>query len=153
MLKSCGNHSVGISIGISLLLLLAICGIGCVWHWKHCNTMRFTLPKILQRRKSKRKDCTETLSQVIRHRISVQTQDHSFSGKDTNICDNYENLEVGPPEIKEKADKELYENTCQTNFEEHIYGNEKPCDYYNFQDPGTFEVSQDEDIYILPDSC
>ncbi|XP_057599163.1 protein GAPT [Hippopotamus amphibius kiboko] len=155
MLKSCGNTSVAVSIGISLLLLLVICGIGCVWHWKHHNTTQFTLPKFLQRRK-KRKDRTKTLSlspQVIspRHKISVQTQDRRSAGEDTDIHDNYENVEVCPCKTK-GTDKELYENTRQTNFEEHIYGNETPCDYYDFQKPSASETPQDEDIYILPDS-
>ena len=68
------------------------------------------------------------------------------------MYDNYENVQVGPPRAKEETDKELYENTRPTNFEEHIYGNETSSQYYNFQKPSTSEVSQDEDIYILPDS-
>ncbi|XP_007453294.1 PREDICTED: protein GAPT [Lipotes vexillifer] len=155
MLKSCGNTSVAVSIGISLLLLLVICGIGCVWHWKQHNTGQFTLPKFLQRRK-RRKDYTKRVSlspQVIgpRHEISVQTQDHSSAGKDTNIHGNYENVEACPPQAKEETDKGVYENTCQTDFKEHIYGNEAPLDYYTFQKPSTSEEPQDEDIYILPD--
>ncbi|XP_067586827.1 protein GAPT [Pseudorca crassidens] len=156
MLKSCGNTSVAVSIGISLLLLLVICGIGCVWHWKQRNTRQLTLPKFLQRRK-KRKDQSKRVSlssQVIgpRHKISVQTQDHSSAGKDTNTHGNYENVEACPPQAKEETDKGVYENTWQTNFKEHIYGNETPCDYYTRQKPDTSEEPQDEDIYILPDS-
>lgn len=159
MLKICGNTSVAVSIGISLLLLLVICGIGCVWHWKHKNTMQFTLPKFLQRRRSRRKeDCTKTFflsPQFIspRHKISVQTQDRHSAGKDTNIHDNYENVKVCPPKAKGETDKKLYENTWQANAEEHIYGNETQCDYYNnFEKPSTSEAPQEEDIYILPDS-
>ncbi|XP_032328442.1 protein GAPT isoform X1 [Camelus ferus] len=157
MLESCGNASVAIPIGISLLLLLVICGIGCVWHWKHHNTMQGFLPRFLQRRKSRRKDYSKTLPlspQVIssRYKISVQTQDHSSAGVDANIDDDYENVERGPPKSKEDTNKELYENTWQTNFEEHIYGNETPCAYYNFQKPSTSEAPQEEDVYILPDS-
>ncbi|XP_007103987.2 protein GAPT [Physeter macrocephalus] len=153
MLKSCGNTSVAISIGISLLLLLLICGIGCVWHWKQHNTVQFTLPKFLQRRKDYPKRVSLS-PRVIgpRNKISVQTQDHSSAGKDTNIHDNYENVAACPPQVKEETDKGVYENTWQTNFQEHIYGNETPCDYYNFQKPSTSEEPQDEDVYILPDS-
>eukprot|EP00069_Balaena_mysticetus_P008786 bmy_19825T0 len=156
MLKSCGNTSVAVSVGISLLLLLVICGIGCVWHWKQHNTVQFTLPKFLQRRK-RRKDYTKRVClspQVIgpRHKISVQTQDHSSAGKDTNIHDDYENVEACPPQAKEETDKGVYENTWQTNFKEHIYGNEIPCDRYSCQKPSAPEEPQDEDIYILPDS-
>ncbi|XP_076973322.1 protein GAPT [Tamandua tetradactyla] len=155
MLKSCGNSSVAISIGILLLSFLIFCGIGCVWHRKHRNTTRFTLPRFLQRR-SKRKDCTKTFSlspHIIgpRHKISSQTQDCSSAAGRTNIHDDYENVETGPPKAKEETEKELYENTCQSNFEEHVYGNETSSDYYNFQKPITSEVPQDEDIYILPD--
>lgn len=156
MLKSCGNTSVVISTGISLLLLLVICGIGCVWRWKHQNTMQFTLPKFLQRRSSRRKDYTKTLSgpHIIspRHKISVQTQNHRYASGGTSVHGNYENVEAGLPKAKEETDKELYENTRQTDFEEHIYGNETPSDYYNFQKPSTSQGPQDEDIYILPDS-
>ncbi|XP_058420029.1 protein GAPT [Diceros bicornis minor] len=158
MLKSCGNTLAAVSIGISLLVLLVICGIGCVWHWKHHITTRFTLPKFLQRRSSRRKDYTKTLSlspHIIssKHKISVQTQGHRSPARETNIHDNYENVEVGPPKAKEETGKELYQNTQPSNFEEeHIYGNETPSNYYNFQKPCTSEVPQDEDIYILPDS-
>ncbi|XP_007079982.2 protein GAPT isoform X1 [Panthera tigris] len=156
MLKSCGNTSLAVSIGLSLLLLLLICGIGCVWHWKHHNPVQFTLPRFLQRRSSRRKDYAKTLSDPLtvssRHKISVQTQDYTSTGRGVNMYDNYENVQVGPPRAKEETDKELYENTRPTNFEEHIYGNETSSQYYNFQKPSTSEVSQDEDIYILPDS-
>ena len=158
MLEICGNTSVAISIGISLVLLLVICGIGCVWHWKHQNTVQFTLPKFLQRRRSRRKDYTKTSylgPQFIspRHKISVQTQDRHSAGKDTDTRDNYENVKVRPPKAKGETDKELYENTWPTNPEEHIYGNEiAPGDYYNFEKPSTSEAPQEEDIYILPDS-
>ncbi|XP_030891624.1 protein GAPT [Leptonychotes weddellii] len=155
MLKSCGNTSVATSIGISLLFLLLICGIGCVWWWKHGNPVQFTLPKFLQRRSSRRKDYTKTLSSLLaissRNKISVQNQDCRSSGRGTNTHGSYENVESGAPKPKEETDKELYENIQQTNFEEHIYGNETPSQY-NFQKPSTSEVSQDEDIYILPDS-
>ncbi|XP_006166284.2 protein GAPT [Tupaia chinensis] len=154
MLKSCGNNSVAISVGIFLLLLLMVCGIGCVWHWKHRNTTRFTLPKFLQRKSSRRKDYAKTLSSspyIIdsRHKTSVDSQAHRSAVGKINIHDNYENVEVGPPKAKEEMDKELYENTRQSNFEDHIYGNET---YYNFQKHSASEVPQEEDIYILPDS-
>ncbi|XP_039099754.1 protein GAPT isoform X1 [Hyaena hyaena] len=156
MLESCGDTSVAISIGLSLLLLLLICGIGCVWHWKHHNPVHLTLPRFLQRRSSRRKDYAKTLSNPLaissRHKISAQTQEYTSSGRGANTYDNYENVEVRPPRAKGETDKELYENTRPTNFEEHIYGNETSSQYYNFQNPSTSEVSQDEDIYILPDS-
>ncbi|KAL4684171.1 hypothetical protein H8959_021865 [Pygathrix nigripes] len=156
MLKSCGNNLVAISVGISLLLLLVVCGIGCVWHCKHHVATRFTLPRFLQRRSSRRKVCTKTFlgPRIIglRHKISVETQDHKSAVKGNNIHKNYENVEAGPPKVKGKTNKELYENTRQSDFEEDIYGNETSSDYYNFQKPRPSEVPQDEDIYILPDS-
>ncbi|XP_019503749.1 PREDICTED: protein GAPT [Hipposideros armiger] len=157
MLKSCGNTSVAISVGISLLLLLVICGIGCVWHWKHRSTTQFTLPRLLQGKRSRRKDYSKTLSirpHVIssRHKISVQTQDRKSAAGGTDTHDTYENLEARPPKAKEETDKELYENIRQPNFDDHIYGNETTCDYYNFQKPCTSAAPQDEDIYILPDA-
>ncbi|XP_047585373.1 protein GAPT isoform X1 [Lutra lutra] len=156
MLKSCGNTPVATSIGISLLFLLLICGIGCVWCWKHGNPVHFPLPRVLQRRSSRRKDNTKTLSSLLtissRHKISVQNQHCKSSGRGTNTHGSYENVESGDPKHKEVTDKELYENTWQTNFEEHIYGNEMSPQYYNFQKPSTSEDPQDEDIYILPDS-
>ncbi|XP_008563507.1 PREDICTED: protein GAPT [Galeopterus variegatus] len=151
MLKSHGNTSVAISIGILLFLLLLVCGIGCAWHWKHHNTTRFTLPRFLQRGSSRRKDHSKRFSwspYVIgtRHKICIETQDHRSAVARTSIHDNYENVEAG------QTDKELYENTRQPNSEEHIYGNEISSDYYNFQKRCCSEVPQDEDIYILPDS-
>ncbi|XP_011369338.1 protein GAPT [Pteropus vampyrus] len=156
MLKSCGNTSMAIPIGISLLLLLVICGIGCVWHWKHRNQTQFTLPRFLQRR-SRKKDYTKTLIlgphvSSSKNKTSVQSQGHKSAMEETDIYEHYENVETRPPEAKEETNKELYENTRQTNIEEHIYGNETTSEYYNFQKPSTSEVSQDEDIYILPDS-
>lgn len=64
--------------------------------------------------------------------------------------DIYENVVAGPPKAKEETGKELYENTQQPCFKNHIYGN-KTSEYYNFQKPCTSEVPQDEDIYVLPD--
>ncbi|XP_003433848.1 protein GAPT [Canis lupus familiaris] len=156
MLKSCGNTSVTTSIGICLLFLLLICGIGCIWRWKHRDLVQFTLPRFLQRRSSRKKNYTKTLSSPLavssRHKISVQTQDYKSSGRGTNSHDNYENVESGAPKAKEETNNELYENTRPTSFEEHIYGNEMLFQYCNFQKPSTPEVPQDEDIYILPDS-
>lgn len=157
MLKSCGDTSVAFSIGIFLFLLVVFLGIGCFWHWKHPDTTRFTLPKFLRRRSSKRNNYAKTpslSSQVIgpKHKISAQTQDHRSAMGKTTIHGNYENVEVRPPKAKEETDKEIYENTRQSSFEEHIYGNQISSDYYDFQEPHTSEAPQDEDIYVLPDS-
>lgn len=158
MLKSCGNTSVAIFIGVSLLVLLVICGIGCVWPWKHNSTTQFNLPRFWQRRSSRRKDYTKTLSlrshiTSSRHKISVQTQGCRSVAGDGNVQDTYENLQVRPTKAKEDADKELYENTRQADFQDHIYDNEASY-YCNFQKPRMSHVPQDgdEDIYILPDS-
>ncbi|XP_004458882.1 protein GAPT [Dasypus novemcinctus] len=155
MLKSCANSSVAISIGIFLLSLLVFCGIGCVWHWKKQNATRFTLPKFLQRR-SKRKDYTKPLSLIPnvicpKHKISAQTQDCRYAMEGTNMHDDYENVETGPPKTKKETEKELYENTWQSNFDEHIYGNEISPDYYDFRKCNISETPQDEDIYVIPD--
>uniref|UniRef100_A0A8D2B0E4 GRB2 binding adaptor protein, transmembrane n=1 Tax=Sciurus vulgaris TaxID=55149 RepID=A0A8D2B0E4_SCIVU len=156
MLKSCGNTSVAIPLGISLLVLLVVGGIGCFWYWKHHNTTRFTLPRFLQRRNSRKKDFAKTLClspHIIgsKPKISVETQSHRSSVRGTRMQANYENVEMGPPKTNKETDKVLYENTQQTNFREHVYGNETFCDYYNFQKPAA-SGAQDEDIYILPDS-
>ncbi|XP_006875403.1 PREDICTED: protein GAPT [Chrysochloris asiatica] len=156
MLNSPGDTSVACSIGIFLFLLLMFCGIGCVWHWKHPNTTRFTLPKFLRRRRSKKNEYDETPSlshQIIspEHKISVQTQDYNSAEGTTSLHANYENVNASPPKDKEETDKEIYENTQQSNFEEHVYGNEAESNYYNVQNPSTSGATQDEDIYILPD--
>ncbi|XP_012508605.1 PREDICTED: protein GAPT isoform X1 [Propithecus coquereli] len=156
MLKSCENTSVAITVGISLLLLVMICGIGCVWHWKHHETTRFTLPKFLQRRSSRKKNYTKTFSWSphiigLQRKTPAETRDQRSAAMGTDMQENYENVEAGPPKADTETDKELYENTQQSNFEEHIYGNETSSDYYDFQKPHTSEIPQDEDIYILPD--
>ncbi|XP_075864155.1 protein GAPT isoform X2 [Microcebus murinus] len=156
MLKSCGNSSVAITVGISLLLLMIICGIGCVWHWKHQETTRFTLPRFLQRRSSRRKDYTKTFSWShhiigLWRKSPTEARDQRSTAAGTDMQENYENVEAGPPKADIETDKELYENTRQSNFEEHIYGNETSSDYYDFRKPHTSEIPQDEDIYILPD--
>ncbi|KAM6156517.1 protein GAPT [Erethizon dorsatum] len=155
MLTSYGYTAVSISMGIFLLVLLVVCGIGCVWHWKH-HTTRFTSPKFLQRRSSERKECQKTLylrprSIGLNPKASVETKDHRSTDKGSRMHGHYENMATGPPKAKEERDKEPYENAQPPNFEEHIYGNEASSEYYNFQKPGTSEVPQDEDIYILPD--
>lgn len=149
---------VAISVGISLFLFLVICGIGCVWHWKRPNTPQFTLPSFLQRRRSKKKDYTKTFpisSPVISssQKVSSQTPDHRFAEREANLQNNYENMKTGPPKVEGESE-DIYENTGQSDFEEHIYGNEIPSLYYNFQTctSEASEVPQDEDIYILPDS-
>nr|XP_020035107.1 protein GAPT [Castor canadensis] len=158
MLESCGNTSVAISVGIALLVLLVVCGIGCIWHWKQRDATQFILPRFLQRRNSRRKDCKKTLCLVphiigSRLKTPVETQGHKSAVKGTRMPSNYENMEVGPPKAKEEMERELYENTQSSNFEEHIYGNETCSLYYNFQKPKTSPAPQDEDIYILPDAC
>ncbi|XP_008260459.3 protein GAPT [Oryctolagus cuniculus] len=157
MLTSRGNPSVAISIGISLFLLLVVCGIGCLWHWKHRDSTGFTLPKFLQRRSSKKKDCKKMFfsPHIINawHKISAEVHDHRSAVGETNLNDNYENVEASCPRTKEETDKELYENTRQCDFEEHIYRNETASEYYNFQKPIASRDPQEEDIYILPDEC
>ncbi|XP_037385242.1 protein GAPT [Talpa occidentalis] len=158
MLKNCGSTTAAISVGISLFLLVVVCGIGCVWHWKRNNTPQFTLPSFLQRRRSRKKESTETLPfspYVVSssQQMSFQTQDHGPAEREADIQDHYENMNVSPHEAEEESEKEIYENSEQSNFEEHIYGNETPSPYYNFQKHSisSSEVPQDEDIYILPD--
>lgn len=153
MLKSCGNNSMALSLGLSLLLLLVLCAVGCVWHWKYRNTTQFAFPRFLQRRSNKKRDYAKTACvgphvTSSRPKVLVQTHDHKAASRETNPHDNYENLEAGPPKAKE-ADKGLYENTRQANFEDHIYGNETSSEYCNFRKPC---APEDEDIYILPDS-
>ncbi|KAM6225088.1 protein GAPT [Rhynchocyon petersi] len=155
MLKSCEDTSVAYIVGIFLFLFLVFCGIGCIWRWKHLNAPRFTLPKFLQRRSSKRYAKTPSLgSQGVgpKCKILVQAQTHKPASGTTNTHDNYENVKTKCPKGKEESCKEIYENTGQSNFEEHIYGNEPSSEYYNFRKPRLSEPPQEEDIYILPDS-
>ncbi|XP_004678518.1 PREDICTED: protein GAPT [Condylura cristata] len=158
MLKSCESTTVAISVGISFFLLLMVCGVGCIWHWKRSNTQQLTLPSFLQRRRSRKEDYTETLPihpHVINPQpeMTFQTEDHISAEREANIQDNYENMKISPCEATEEIEKEIYENNGQSNFEEHIYGNEIASHYCNFQKPSisTSDVPQDDDIYILPD--
>ncbi|XP_069897047.1 protein GAPT [Dipodomys merriami] len=156
MLKGYGNTSVAILLGISLVVFLVFCGIGCVWHWKRHKATRFILPKFLQRRSSRRKAYMKNLylgTHIIgsRSKTSVETQDHKPTVKETKMHSNYENMEAGLPKAKEETEKGLYENTCPSNVTEPIYKNEM-SPYYNFKKLQTSQVPPDEDIYILPDS-
>ncbi|XP_048224283.1 protein GAPT [Perognathus longimembris pacificus] len=156
MLKGGGNTSVAISLGISLVVFLVFCGIGCIWHWKHHKATRFTLPRFLQRGTSRRKNYTKNLfldSHLIglRLKTSDETHGHKSTGKGTKMHSNYENMKAGLPKTKEETDKGLYENTQLSNVTEPIYKNEI-SPYYNFHKPETSQVSPEEDIYILPDS-
>lgn len=155
MLTSYEYTSVLISVSIFLLILLVVCGIGCVWHWKHRPT-RFISPKFLQRRNSESKDCQKTLCSSpcvigLNPKDSVETKNHRSTDKERGTHGNYENMASCPSKAKEESDKELYENAQSPNFEEHIYNNDTSSEYYNFQVPGTSKIPQDEDIYILPD--
>lgn len=153
MLRCCGNPSVAISVGIALLLLLVVCGIGCVWHWKPAG---FTLPKFLQRRSSRKKDRKKKFSlspHIVTawHKISGEIQDHKSADRRTNPHNNYENVEASCSNPRKDTGNELYENTRQCDFEEHVYKNENFPEYCNFQKPAASKVTQEEDIYILPD--
>ncbi|KAM5264391.1 protein GAPT [Ctenodactylus gundi] len=155
MWKSCGNTSASIFISIFLLGLLVVCGVGCVWRWKPRRTTQFTWPRVLQRRSSRRRDYTKTLFLTphifgLRPKASVETPGHRPTVKETSVQDYYENVATGSSRVNEETDKELYENTQPLGFEEHIYGNEAPSIYHNFQNPCTADIPQ-EDIYILPD--
>lgn len=157
MLNNWTTTSMTSSIGISIFILLVICGIGCFWHWKGHNMPHFTLPSFLQRRKSRKKVTTKTFnfsSHIFhsRQKVPVQSQDHRPTAVRTKIPDDdYENVKIDPPKNKE-TEKDLYENTPRSNFEDHIYGNQIESAYYNFQKSSASAVPQDEDIYILPDS-
>ncbi|XP_063114273.1 protein GAPT [Cavia porcellus] len=142
------------SVLIFLLILLVVCGIGCVWHWKHRPT-RFISPKLFQRRNSKRKDyqktpCLGPRIIGLKPKDSGETKNHRSTDKERRIQGHYENMTSCPSKAKEESDKELYENAQSSHFEEHIYNNETSSEYYNFEMPGTSKI-QDEDIYILPD--
>ncbi|XP_021079831.1 protein GAPT [Mesocricetus auratus] len=158
MLRSFGSSWIGVVVGISLLVLLLACGIGCVWHWKRQEATTFTLPKFMQRRSSRHKDFTKSLD-LNAHMICpssktpVEIKGHKSSAKRNRMHGEYENVEVVPPDIKVATEKALYENTKPCNLEEHVYGNQTDALYYNFQKPSPPPPApQDEDIYILPDS-
>ncbi|XP_059132633.1 protein GAPT [Peromyscus eremicus] len=157
MLKSFVSSSMGVAAGLSLLLLLLVCGIGCVWHWKRQDNAPFTLPKFMQR-SSRHNDCTKNLG-LSDHKIcsssktSVESKGHKSTSKRNRMHGEYENVQVGPPRTEEPPEKALYENTQPSNLEEHVYGNQTDALYYNFQKPSPPPPApQDEDIYILPDS-
>ncbi|KAL6090738.1 hypothetical protein STEG23_013615 [Scotinomys teguina] len=148
---------MGVTVGVSFLVLLLVCGIGCVWHWKRRDSTSFTLPKFM-RRSSRQKDGTKTLD-LNAHMIcsssktSVESKGHKSTSKRNRMHGEYENVEVGPPRNEEATEKVLYENTQPSNGEEHVYGNQTDTLYYNFQKPNPPPPApQDEDIYILPDS-
>ncbi|CAH6787640.1 protein GAPT [Phodopus roborovskii] len=156
MLSSFASSSMGVAVGVSLLVLFLACGIGCVWHWKRREATAFTLPKFMQRRSSRHKDCTKTLGSSAHvvcpsSETSVESKGHKSSTKRNRMLGEYENVEVGPPDTEVAAEKALYENTQPSNLEEHVYGNQTEALYYNFQKP-TPPAPQDDDTYILPDS-
>ncbi|XP_028640092.1 protein GAPT [Grammomys surdaster] len=157
MLKSFVSSPVGVAVGVSLLVLLLVCGVGCAWHWNRRETtaLQLTLPKFIQRRSSRHKDYTKSvgLSAYVTSpstKTSVESKDHKSTAKRNKMHGNYENVEVGPPRTEGATEKALYENTQPSNLEEHVYGNQMDPLYYNFQKP-SLPPPQDEDIYILPD--
>ncbi|XP_054999725.1 protein GAPT [Sorex araneus] len=150
MIRSYENTSVTIYIGISLFILLVMCVIGCFWHRKRCSIRKFTLPSILKIGRSRKLSSTSKITHQSQ-KPPVQTEDYIFAGGESKIEVCYENLKMGPLNTEEGKDDKLYENSQQSNFEDHIYGNEAPFDYNNSQKSGASEDCQDEDIYILPD--
>ncbi|ERE82660.1 protein GAPT [Cricetulus griseus] len=157
MLRSFVSSSMGVAVGVALLVLLLACGIGCVWHCKRQEATAFTLPKFMQRRSSRHKNFTKNLGLNVHticpsSKTSVESKGHKSSAKRNRMHGEYENVEVGPPDTKVATEKALYENTQPSNLEEHVYGNQTDALYYNFQKPSPPPVPQDEDIYILPDS-
>lgn len=155
MLECFESSPVAVSVGVSLLVLLLLCGIGCAWHWNRRESTPFTLPKFMQRRSSRQKDVTKTVSSsayVISPsmKASVESKGHKSTAKRNKMHGNYENVEVCPPCTEGTTEKALYENTQPSNLEEHVYGNQTDPLYYNFQKPSP-PPPQDDDIYILPD--
>ena len=156
MLRSCGSSSVPVSVAVPVLLLLAICGVAFVWCWKQRDTTQLAFPRFLQRSGSRRRDYSKTLSPRPRAfgskcKAPGGAQGRRPAAREADPCDDYENLEVGPPKAEDTADKGLYENARPAGSEEHVYGNESSSPYYNFQKPASPESPPDEDIYILPD--
>ncbi|XP_051028331.1 protein GAPT [Acomys russatus] len=150
MLKSFASSSVGIAVAVSLLVLLLVCGLGCVWHWKRRETTSFPVPKFMQRRSSRQKDCTKTLSPKPKT-SSMESKAHRSSAKGSRLHGHYENVPC-PPHTEEASEKALYENTQPSNPEEHVYGNQTDALYCNFPKPTPPPPPQEDDIYILPDS-
>lgn len=155
MLKSFASSPVGVAVGVSLLVLLLACGIGCAWHWNRRETTPLTLPKFMQRRSSRHKDYAKNVGVCAyvtgpSAKASVESKGQKSTAKGSKMHDNYENVEVCPPGTEGETEKGLYENTQPSNLEEHVYGNQTDPLYYNFQKPSP-PPPQDEDIYILPD--
>lgn len=156
MLKCFASSPVGVAVGVSLLVLLLVCGIGCAWHWNRRESTPFTLRKFMQRRSSRHKDFSKTvgLSAYVTSpssKTSVESKGHKSTAKRNKMQGNYENVEVCPPGTEGATEKALYENMQPSNLEEHVYGNQTDPLYYNFQKPSPAPPPQDEDIYILPD--
>ncbi|XP_036988628.2 protein GAPT [Artibeus jamaicensis] len=156
MLKGCGGSSVSVSVsvGVTLLLLLAVCGLGGFWCWKRRDAAQLPLPTCLRRSGSRGRDSSKTLSlrpHALRSKCKAPggAQGRRPAAREADPCEDYENLEVGPPRAEE-ADQGLYENTRPAISSEHVCRNEA-SPYYNFQRPVSPEAAQDEDIYILPD--
>ncbi|XP_005356844.1 protein GAPT [Microtus ochrogaster] len=157
MLKSFVSNSMGVAVGVSLLILLVVCGIGCVWHWKRRESTALTLPKFLQRRNNRHKDFAKTLD-LNPHMVcpssktSGESKGHKSTVKRNTPHGEYENVQVGPASTEASTEKALYENTQPSNPEEHVYGNQTDALYCNFQKPSPLPPPQDDDTYILPDS-
>ncbi|KAM7320877.1 protein GAPT [Alexandromys fortis] len=157
MLKSFVSSSMGVAVGVSLLLLLVVCGIGCVWHWKRRESTALTLPKFMQRRNNRHKDFAKTLD-LNPHMVcpssktSGESKGHKSTVKRNRTHGEYENVQVGPASAEASTEKALYENTQPSNPEEHVYGNQTDALYCNFQKPSPLPPPQDDDTYILPDS-
>ncbi|XP_055459115.1 protein GAPT [Psammomys obesus] len=156
MLKSFVSSSVAVVVSVSLLIVLLVYGIGCVWRWKRRETTPIILPKFMQRRSNRQKDCVKTLS-LRAHvtgsspKISVESKGPKSSSKRNKANGNYENVSC-PLHTEAVTDKALYENTQPSNLEEHVYCNQTDALYHNFQKPSPPPAPQEEDIYILPDS-
>ncbi|XP_054431276.1 protein GAPT [Pteronotus mesoamericanus] len=157
MLRSCGDSSVATSVGLSLLLLLLLlaCGVGCAWYRKCRDTRQFAFPRFLQRGGRGGRDYSKTLSLRrqgggSRYKVPARTQAHRPAASDPDLCNDYENWEVGPA-LAEEGRKGLYENMQPPRLEEPVYGNEAWSHYCNVQKPLSPETPQEEDIYIVPD--
>lgn len=146
---------MAILMGISLLALLLMCVIGCFWHLKRHSIRKFNFPSILHTGRSRKPLSTSHVIISQEQKAAAVAEEYSFAGREVQKERSYENVRVGPLKTTEEEEEEeedkLYENSQPSNFEDHVYGNETPLNYPNFQEPGASEENQDEDIYILPD--
>lgn len=138
----------GMAAGLTVFFLLLVI-IACVIVFKYCSKVRKKL-QLGHRRSQKKEDCTES--------PVADSQQYTSIGREQPVAQSpiYENLTTGaagynrqtvdqsrPPSLAEEA---LYLQ-CDSP-DEAIYCNDPACNLSIL-----YEESNEEDVYIVPDSC